>query len=218
MTGFDAEKFDKLIASRAPKTPPPAFNADAEGAIESLLVHSFLLYDSSADAADRAMKKLVGSFVDFNELRVAREDDIAAAIGVRYPGVSERAALLKRALNAVFDREHAVSLVGLLSKNKRDAKQYLASLDGCNAYVSSRVLLLGCTGHAVPVDGLLLSRLQDASALEDDVDLDRAVSLLERHVKAADAYVTHLALEALREEPAKPKPKSRAPAKSGKSS
>lgn len=215
MTGFDADRFDKLVAQHAPKEPEP-FDATGDGALEQLLVHSFLLYDSTPSEADRACKKLLSAFVDLNELRVARVDEISAAIGVRFHKSEERADSLKRTLNDIFDREHTVSLAPVAEKNKRDAKQYLASLAGCPAYVASRVLLVGFGGHAAPIDALILERLTGARAFEDGVDLERASSILERHVKAADALATHHAMEALRD--AEPKAARPKPAKAGKRS
>jgi hypothetical protein len=215
VTGFDADRFDRLVAQNAPKEPEP-FDASPEGALEGLLVHSFLLYDAPRRDADRACKKLLSAFVDLNELRVARIDEISSALGARYPKSEERADALKRTLNDLFDREHAVSLAPLVEKNKRDAKQYLASLAACPAYVSSRVLLLGFGGHAAPLDSLLHERLANAKVFDDTVDLERAASILERHVKAADALATHHAMESLRDAESKPsRPK---PAKAGKRS
>ncbi len=216
MTGFDADRFDKLVAQRAPKDPDPFDPAD-NGALEHLLVHSFMLYDAPVRGdADRACKKLLAAFVDLNELRVARVDEISSALGARYPKSEERAESLRRTLNDLFDREHVVSLTPVLEKNKRDAKQYLASLAGCPPYVASRLLLLGFGGHAAPLDSLLHERLTAAKVFDDTVDFDRAASILERHVKAAEAVTTHHALEALRDSDAKPS-RSR-PAKAGKRS
>lgn len=217
MTGFDADRFDKIVAQRAPADPQP-FDASTDGSLESLLVHAFLLYDSTARDADRAHKKLLGSFVDLNELRVARPDEIAAGIGARYPKADERALNLKRTLNDLFNREHALALSRLGEKNKRDAKQYLASLDGCPPFVAARVLLVGFGGHAAPLDAMLFDRLRDAKVFDETVDYERAASILERHVKAAEAYATHLALESMRDDDDAPANASKPRAKAGKRS
>lgn len=219
MTGFDAERFDRLVSQRAPAGRTPGAVAPGQpdeggathdaDALDSLLVHSFMLFDATCADADRAAKKLYAAFIDLNELRVSRVDEIVAAIGARYPRAEDRASGLKRTLNDLFQRENAVTLAVIAEKNKRDARQFLCSLDGCPHYVASRLLLVGFGGHAIPVDDLLLARLRDARVFDDSVDLDRAASLLERHVKAADALATHLALETLRDEEPKPAPRTR---------
>jgi len=219
VTGFDAERFDRLVSQRAPAGRTPGAVAPGQpdeggathdaDALDSLLVHSFMLFDATCADADRAAKKLYAAFIDLNELRVSRVDEIVAAIGARYPRAEDRASGLKRTLNDLFQRENAVTLAVIAEKNKRDARQFLCSLDGCPHYVASRLLLVGFGGHAIPVDDLLLARLRDARVFDDSVDLDRAASLLERHVKAADALATHLALETLRDEEPKPAPRTR---------
>lgn len=197
MSALDAERFDSLIARLIPKAPPapPAHDDPVD-----LLVHSFMLWETTPAIADRAMKKINSAFVDLNELRVARTDEIVAVIGVRSPRVEERAALLRRSLNDIFNREHAVTLASLIQRHKRDAKQYLSTLEGCPQYVSARVLVLGFGAHAAPLDALVHAHLANAGVFTEPVDLERAASLLERHIRADDSLATHLALESLRDE------------------
>jgi hypothetical protein len=203
---FDAERFDKLVAQHAPADAAPP-NPES-GVLDALLVNSFLLFDSTSEDAERAQKKLLASFVDLNEMRVARLDDLLAAIGPRYPKAEERMAALKRTLNDLFEREHTVTLDSVAEKNKRDAKQFLSTLAGCPPFVSARVLLVGFGGHAAPLDSMLLERLTESKVFTEPVDLDRAVAGLERHVKATDALATHYAIERLRD--GKPKSSTRA--------
>src|SRR5690606_32046539 len=169
VTGFDAERFDRLVSQRAPAGRTPGAVAPGQpdeggathdaDALDSLLVHSFMLFDATCADADRAAKKLYAAFIDLHELRVSRVDEIVAAIGARYPRAEDRASGLKRTLNDLFQRENAVTLAVIAEKNKRDARQFLCSLDGCPHYVASRLLLVGFGGHAIPVDDLLLARL-----------------------------------------------------------
>lgn len=202
MSVLDAQRLDALLArlrTDAPATPAPSSPDPVD-----LLVDSFLLWESTPDAAAKASKKLLGAFVDLNELRVARAPDIIAAIGARTPRVEERAALLRRTLNDIFSREHAVTLAPLTNRPKRDAKQYLASLDGCPQFVSSRVLVVALGAHGAPVDGVILARLTQHGVFTEPVDVDRAASLLERHIRAEDSLASHLALETLRTQDQQP--------------
>ena len=203
MSVLDAERFDSLVArlvsSAAPTPPAPPAPASSDDPVD-LLVHSFLLWETTPVVADRAAKKLKSAFVDLNELRVARTDEIVSVIGVRCPRAEERSSLLRRSLNDIFNREHAVTLANLIQRHKRDAKQYLTSLDGCPQYVSARVLVLGFGAHAAPLDAFIHARLAQAGVFTEPVDLERAASLLERHIRADDSLATHLALESLRDE------------------
>ncbi len=188
---LNAKSFDSLVKSLSNRY------GEIELAPSPLLdqfVWSYMLWEASLADAERAFKKLTSAIVDFNELRVCLPDEIVGMIGPRYPRAVERAALLKRGLHAVFLREHAVSLDHLKDANKRAARQYLESLEGVPHFVSGRLLVLGLGAHAAPLDERLLACLNAEGVFEEEVDLPRASSLLERHIKAEDGLATHLLL------------------------
>lgn len=158
------------------------------------LVWSMLLWDAPRSKAERAHKRIVSSVVDVNELRVCMPDEVAGLLGRGYPNVGERSERLLATLHEVYQREHAVTLNPLKAANKRDAKKYLDSLAAAPQFVSARVLLLGLGAHAVPLDSRMLTGLREAKAVEDDADESRAVSLLERVVKATEAVAVHASM------------------------
>lgn len=203
---LNAKAFDSLVKTLSSRY------GDIELAPSPLLdqfVWSFMLWEASLADAERAFKKLTSGVVDFNELRVCLADEIVGMIGPRYPRAAERAGMLKRGLHAVFLKEHAVSLDHLKDANKRAARQYLEALDGVPQFVTARLLVLGLGAHAAPVDERLLACLSDEDVFDGDADLDRASSLLERHIKAEDSQATHLLLLRWAEDAAgKPRSKS----------
>jgi len=162
-----------------------------------LFVYSFLLWDASTGQARAALKRIRETFVDYNELRIAFADEIAAAFGERYPRGYERALRLRSSLHDIFRREHSLSLQSLTELSKREARTYLDSIDGTPAYVSARVLSLGLGGHAIPVDQRIADLLAAEAVLGDDVtDADSAASWLERQIRAGDATSVALILQA----------------------
>ncbi|MGD9691854.1 MAG: hypothetical protein AB7G17_03350 [Phycisphaerales bacterium] len=189
---LNAKAFDSLIKTASNKYGPIEL---APAPLLDQFVWSYLLWEATLADAERAFKKVTAAVVDFNELRVCLPDEIVAIIGPRYPRASERAAILKKGLHSVFLREHAVSLEHLKDANKRAARQYLESLEGVPPFVSGRVLVLGLGAHAAPLDERLMGCLADEDVFEgDEIDLARASSLLERHIKAEDGLATHLTL------------------------
>lgn len=174
---------------------------DRFGVIEPLpldlkdqFVWSHLLWDASVADAERAFKKVMGSIVDLNELRVCLVEEIVATVGPRYPRVEERATRLRDGLHDIFLREHAVTFDHIRDMPKRNARAYLESLKGTNPFVTGRMLVLGLGAHAAPIDQRLLDRLADEEILDEGVSVEDASALLERHVKAANAVETHLLL------------------------
>jgi len=175
-----------------------AIDADAASPEDPLLelVRSFLLWEAPRSKAELAMKRVQQAVVDINELRVCFPEEIIAILGERYPRVEERAQRLRAVLNDIYIREHAVSLDKLKSAGKREARQYLDSLDGMPQFVAARVFLLALGGHAVPLDDRMIARLAAEGVLEPGAAVEKAASALERHVKAGEAAELHMLLQA----------------------
>lgn len=190
----------KKLANRYGDPQPEPLGAGVDEGVDPLLhlfVYSFLLWDASTGQARAALKRLRETFVDYNELRIAFADEIAAAFGERYPRGYERAMRLRSSLHDIFRREHSLSLSSLTELSKREARSYLESIDGTPAYVASRVLSLGLGGHALPVDQRIADLLAAEAVLGDDVtDADSAASWLERQIRAGEAVSIALLLQA----------------------
>lgn len=174
-------------APEAPETP--------DDPIDEFL-WSFLVWETSTTKAENALKRIQSTVVDINELRVSLPGEIIAMLGERYPLVEERAVRLRAALDDIFRREHAVTLASVKTLSKREAKQYLDSIDAIPSYVASRVTLMALGGHAVPLDQRTLDLMIAEEVFEPGVTLDDAVALLTRHIKAADAVDSFLLLQA----------------------
>lgn len=159
-------------------------------------VRSFLLWECSASRAAAAMKRIEQTVVDFNELRVCMPGELVRIIGERYPRAEERARRLRSALNAIYAREHRVGLEPLAERSKREAREYLESLDGTPRFVAARVALVNLGGHAAPVDGRILRRLVDHGLVEADATPESAAAQLERRVRAGEMLEAYSLLQA----------------------
>ncbi len=157
---------------------------------------AYLVWETSTTKAENALKRIESTVVDINELRVSLPGEIIAMLGERYPLVEERAVRMRASLDDVFRREHGMTLASLKSLGKREAKQYLDSIDAIPSYVASRVTLLSLGGHAVPLDQRTLDLLISEEVIEPDTTIDDAVTALTRHIKAADATEAFLLLQA----------------------
>lgn len=183
-------------------------------------VYSFLAWEAGPARAEPALRRLLAAVVDYNELRVCLAEELAAFIGERYPRARERMARLKSALNDLYRREHAVHLKPLLVLPKRDARQYLESLDGVPGFVAARVALLCLDGHAFPADERIAAALREEQAAPSEGGADEVASWLERQVHSGEAREAYLLVEAwlaARSPKARP-PERSAPRKSAKGS
>lgn len=159
------------------------------------MVFSFLLWRATAKQANAAMKKLLESVVDYNEMRICLPHELVEMIGSRHPHAEERVIRMRATLNDVYSTEHTIGLSRLSTIGKRDAKAMLDELDGIPSFVSARVALLSLNCHAFPVDERILALLKEEGVLAPKTTCDSASSWLERQIRAGEAESIYLLTE-----------------------
>lgn len=171
-------------------------------------------------AAQKAVDRLLEQMAGWNELRVSTPEEIEAILGDSIPDVRERARRLTDALNAIFYREHKVSLDRLKDLGRREARQYLEKLDGVDEYVVASVQLWSLGGHAIPVSDGLLESLRRHDLVHPKATRAEVQSFLERHVSAAEAREFCILINHLKggRRPAGGKPASEAAEKKARTS
>jgi hypothetical protein len=162
----------------------------------AVLVHSWLLWESSSEQAATAMAKLTEQRVDFNELRVSLPHEVAGIIGKRYPRVEERLHGIRRTLHDLFLRRHELSFEYLGDKGKRDVKAEIESLDGITPFVSARLLRISFDVHAMPADDQLSALLHEHDVIDEPVDPEDLAGWLGTAVKADEAVGAIAAMQA----------------------
>src|SRR3954454_14341404 len=125
------------------------------------LVRGAMSYDVADSRVEDAIKVIQREFVDLNELRVATELEVQEMLGQRYPQIEDRVKLSTAALNAIFEKEHTLSLDRLKTVSKRDARTFLRDLPEMRPFVEAYVMLMSLDGHAFPVDEQMLAYLID---------------------------------------------------------
>ncbi|MEO1585058.1 MAG: hypothetical protein AAFR96_10885 [Planctomycetota bacterium] len=223
MSADPAAKLRKRLESLAAEAPSPdeqprfaptqlVDHPFADPVLEHLL-HAFLVWEAGERRAASAPAKLAARCIDANDLRICLPSEIVAALGTTYPRAGERAERIRATLNAVFDREHEVSLASLAALGKREAKQYLDTLEGIPPYVAARTALLALDCHAFPIDDRLARLLDAEGCLPDDAPSADAQGWIERQLRAGEAPAMFLGLEAWaadRKPPAKTTKKAKA--------
>jgi outer membrane biosynthesis protein TonB len=162
----------------------------------AVLVHSWLLWESSSEQAATAMSKLIEQRVDFNELRVSLPHEVAGIIGKRYPRVEERLHGIRRTLHDLFLRRHELSFEYLAEKGKRDVKAEVESLDGITPFVSARLLRISFDVHAMPADDQLSALLHENDVIDEPVEPEDLAGWLGTAVKADEAVAAIAAMQA----------------------
>lgn len=199
MTPDAAKKLATLLKKLKGVTPlpeplPDPLPAWIEPGVEEL-IFSILVWDARTSQARDAIARLRAGVVDYNELRVCFPEEIRQLLGDRYPKAAERAARIRAALNDIYKREHRVTLQAVLSAGKRDARQYLETLDGVPSFAAARVFLSSCGGHAVPVDERIRDFLAEEGVIAASEDPESVSSWLERQLKAGEAAAAYGSLQ-----------------------
>jgi len=154
--------------------------------IEQMVI-GILSQDSSMSRAQSAYRKLVGEMVDLNELRVTPPSEIAEQIEGVVPMAADKARRIVDALNAVRRRQDTLDLDFLKQRGRREAREYLESLEGLTPFVAAQVVLFSLQGHAIPVDNLTLYVLRKKELVDPEADIPTVQGFLERNINASDA-------------------------------
>ena len=152
------------------------------------LVRGAMSFDVADDKANSAVRLIEREFVDLNELRVATDLEIHELLGVRYPQIERRVAMITQGLNYIFEKEHTLSLDRLKEISRRDARNFLRELPDVHPFVEAYVMLHCFDGHAVPIDDEIVAMLRDEEVVEEDTDLEEAQRFVEHHLKTGEAY------------------------------
>lgn len=153
------------------------------------LVRGAMSYGVSDTRAEEAMTLIDREFVNLNELRVGTDLEVQEMLGSKYPDIARRAEMITRDLNAIFEREHTLSLDRLKTISKKDARQFLRDLPDMNAFVEAFVMLYGFEGAAaVPVDQEMLNHLRDQGVFDEKTTVDDAQKFIESNLKGEECY------------------------------
>ena len=154
------------------------------------LVYAIVSENISEAAAQAAIKRFDGYFVDWNDLRVSRVEEIVDELGEDTPVTKDIALSLTLILKAVFDKYHTVSLEALKKIGKRPAKQVLEKMigPGHSHFVADYCMLTSLQGHAIPLTKRMIEYLRSNELVHPDSDEQEIEGFLARQIPAEGAY------------------------------
>ncbi len=180
-----SQQLQKLC--RGLKRAHPKFDTTIYDDPIEALIYGIVSEHLTDAVAQKAMKGFRQTFVDWNDLRVARPEEIVEILEEDTPVCRAAAAALTSALRAVFDEYHTVSLLPLKKIGKRPAKQVLDKLDGVSQYVVKYCLLTSLQGHAIPLTEQMTAYLKRNGIVNPEADMHDIEGFLTRHVAAKNA-------------------------------
>ncbi len=202
-----SKKVHKLYRSLKRKYPKVQ-RAIYERTVDAL-VYAIISENMSETAAHSAIKRFADYFVDTNDLRVSRAEEIIEALGADTSVTRDIAWALTSALRVVFEKYNRVSLEALRKMSKRPAKQALEKIDGTSHFVVDYCMLTSLYGHAIPLTKKMIEYLRSNELVHPEADEQVIEGFLARQISAENAYKFY-ALLRRRSEARKAKAKKKA--------
>lgn len=181
-----SQKVKKLFSALKKGTEKPK-KASYDDIIEAM-IFATLCEECSESAAKSAMRKIQSHFVDFNDLRVARTEEIAGIIGGDIANAETKSIKITSLLNAVFQKYDSLITENIISSGKKGTKEILEKLNGMTPFVRNFVYLTALDGHAVPLTDKMIQYLKTYSLVDEQWNNDQIESFIEKQVSASEAY------------------------------
>lgn len=152
------------------------------------LVYAIISAELSEATAQSAIKRLADHFVDWNDLRISRVEEIIEALGPEVSAARDIASALTAALRAVFSKYNMVSLKALYKMSKRPAKVFLEKIDGINRFAVDYCMLTSLSGHAIPLTKKMIEYLKSNELVHTEANEEEIEGFLARQISAENAY------------------------------
>jgi len=146
------------------------------------------------DVAQAAMVGIRDTFIDWNDLRVSRVEEIVEIFGEDTPATRSTGAALTMVLRAVFDAYHALTLQPLKKMGKRPAKQALEELQGMSRFAVNYCMLTSLQAHAIPLTASMVDYLRQQEVVDPQADEEDIEGFLSRQVAAKNGYEFYVLL------------------------
>lgn len=158
------------------------------------VVYSIISENMSEKAAESAVKRFTEYFVDLNDLRVSRVEEIVEVLGENTPATREIASRIIRVLQAIFNDYHKVSLEPLKKLGKRPARQVLEKIDGTSNFIVDYCMLTSLRGHAIPLTNKMIKYLKANDLVDNDADEQQISGFLAKQISAKNGYEFYVLL------------------------
>ena len=171
------------------------------------IVYAIVSENIRKSAAKSVFKKMEAHFVDSNDLRVSRTEEIYDIMDIASEDSEKIASKLTEFLSAIFIKYDTVNLEELKEIGKRQAKKDLEGLGILSRFVICYCFLTSLGGHAIPLTKKMIEYLKGNEVVHPDASDDEIEGFLERQISAANGYEFYTLIREKSEKGRKKKPK-----------
>jgi endonuclease III len=202
-----AQRLQKLyrgLKRAHPKTEAVSYEDPVDA-----LIYGVISERMTASAADVAVAGMHETFVDRNDLRVSRVEELVELFEEDTGDGRRAAATLTMALRAIFDTFHTMSLQSLKKLGKRPAREVLDKLQGMSPFVADYCMLTSFQAHAIPLTPAMVEYLRTHEIVDPNADESDIEGFLLRQIAAKNAYEFYWLLRRESESPKVAKKKTK---------
>jgi endonuclease III len=177
------QKFYRSLKSKHRKADAVSYEEPLEA-----LVYAIVSENMSQKSARSAVKRFGECFVDLNDLRVSRAEEIIEALGEDTSATRETAGRLTKVLRWIFNEYHKVSLDGLKKMGKRPARQALEKIEGLSRFAVDYCMLTALGAHAIPLTARMTEYLKSQELVHPEADEEQIEGFLGKQISARNGY------------------------------
>lgn len=152
------------------------------------IIYAIISSELSEKATESAIKKFNDYFVDLNDLRVSRTEEIVEMLGGDTPVTRTISSTITRVLRSIFNEYHKVSLEVLKKTGKRPARQILEKIEGTSRFIVDYCMLTSLQGHAIPLTKGMIEYLKSKELVYPDADEQQIGGFLAKQISAKKGY------------------------------
>ena len=177
------KKFYRLVKQKYPKVKNVSYDD-----ITKAIVHGIILEKISESAKKSALKKFDDYFIDLNDMRVSRPEEIIEMLGENTPEAKETAMKLIEVLKSVFHRYDTINLETMKKMGKKQAKQILEKFEDNSRFAVDYCVLTALGGHAIPLTSTMTEYLKGNELVHPQAKQQEIEGFLTRQISAKNAY------------------------------
>lgn len=176
----------KQLYTKLKKDGGKASIETVDDSTRALLMGVLCNYASEQRAA-AAMRKLMETSVDLNDLRVTPVADLVSSIGTDFPNVRQAAQEVMQVLNSVFNSLHHLDLSFLKSQARKNVASFLQGLDGLTPHAAAFFRNRYLNQSDIPLDDNMVAYLQRSDCLPEGTSVEEAQRFIGDTFKDKDA-------------------------------
>ncbi len=146
-----SKKILSLYQSLKRKSTKTSAQDHASCNIVDSIIYGIISEKLTEKETEAALKRFSEYFVDRNDLRVSRPEEIAEMLGADTPDNRQIALTITKVLQRIFNENHQINLESLQKLGKRQARQKLEKMEELSRFVIDYCMLTSLGSHAIPL-------------------------------------------------------------------